>query len=116
LEREPSRIQRHYQPVQPTFAQSSSLPASRAHKPALDEMGAAQNRAIPARQVEVDPRSRAGAFGEKIRGPHRPTYDEMGPHAERGLPAGGKAVAQPPDSRAKRHRHGRPRKTGRPGA
>jgi hypothetical protein len=48
----------------------------------------------------------------------------MGPHAERGLPVAGKPL--PPklpvktidvldESEQKKHRHGRPRKTGRPG-
>src|SRR2546423_3256487 len=99
-----SRIQREYQPVQPTFAQSTSVPGSRARKPSLDEMGSAANRPIPqrgspppggeglgvggitARAVSVDPRTKAGAYGEHIKGPHKPTLDEMGPHAERGPP------------------------------
>jgi len=81
-----SRIQREYQPVQPTYAQSTTVPGSRARKPTLDEMGSAANRPIPARLPLVDPRTKAGAYGEKIRGPHKPTLDEMGPHAERGLP------------------------------
>ncbi|MBI1383944.1 MAG: excinuclease ABC subunit UvrB [Rhizobiales bacterium] len=40
-----------------------------------------------ARQVDVT--ERAGAFGEKIRGPHKPTLDEMGPHASLSVPAQG---------------------------
>jgi hypothetical protein len=48
----------------------------------------------------------------------------MGPHAERGLPVAGKERPLKPaktieirDEREKKqHRHGRPRKTGRPGA
>ena len=121
----PSRIQREYQPVQPTFAQSSAVPGTRAKKPAiddmgpgtdrpvpareadavsrirkpsLDEMGSARNRPIPARAPDVDPRSKAGAYGEAIKGPHKPTLDEMGPHAERGLPVAGRPV--PPKPRA----------------
>jgi len=102
-----SRIETEYQPVQPTYAQSTQ-----------------------ARAPKVDARTRAGAFGEGIAGPHKPTLDEMGPHAERGLPAGrGKPPARP-DLRAPRadatgggeatyskgKRRGRPKKTGRPGA
>src|SRR5690606_18890634 len=79
-----SRIAREYEPVQPTYAQSTSRP----HKPPLDDMGPGMDRPIPARNPKVDPRVRAGAFGETIRGPHKPTLDEMGPHAERGLPVG----------------------------
>ncbi|MFZ1101315.1 MAG: excinuclease ABC subunit UvrB, partial [Hyphomicrobiaceae bacterium] len=123
-----SRIQREYQPVQPTYAQTTTIPnpgpGTRARKPTLDEMGSAANRPIPARAPEVDPRAKAGAYGEQIRGPHKPTLDEMGPHAERGLPVAGKPLpSKPPvktieipnDGEKKKHRHGRPRKTGRPG-
>jgi excinuclease ABC subunit B len=153
-----SRIQREYQPVQPTYAQSTTIPGTRARKPALNEMGSAANRPIPARDTpsphlrgegrgegqpqaprspSVDPRTRAGAYGERIGGPHKPTLDEMGPHAERGLPVAGRpqplprgsdpsrtpfdtaqnAGAEASDSHRekKKHRHGRPRKTGRPG-
>jgi excinuclease ABC subunit B len=146
-----SRIQREYQPVQPTYAQSTTIPGhgTRARKPTLDEMGSAANRPIPARDSpsrrlrgegrgegpgerqelaprspQVDPRAKAGAYGEKVSGPHKPTLDEMGPHAERGLPVAGKPLpAKPPvktidipdEREQKKHRHGRPRKTGRPG-
>jgi excinuclease ABC subunit B len=169
-----SRIQREYQPVQPTYGQTTVTPATRARKPSLDDMGpgtdrpeplrdpdaasrirkpslddmgSAANRPIPARAPQVDPRTKAGAFGEQVRGPHKPTLDEMGPHAERGLPSRtsasprsrgeGRGEGQPqspasasdsaphpsplpagggrePGAR-KKHRHGRPRKTGRPG-
>jgi excinuclease ABC subunit B len=146
-----SRIQREYQPVQPTFAQTSAVPNTRARKPSiddmgpgtdrplpardadavsrirkpsLDEMGSARNRPIPARAPDIDPRTKAGAYGEQISGPHKPTLDEMGPHAERGLPVAGKArPTQPPMKTMeifapaeKKARRGRPRKTGRPGA
>ena len=133
-----SRIARTYQPVQPTHAQNSAVPASRVRKPDLEEMGSARNRPVPARDYQaraprVDPRQKAGAWGEQIKGPHKPTYDEMGPHAERGLPGPGRplptkqAEAEPSGGRTmpgidagadrkKKHRHGRPRKTGRPGA
>jgi excinuclease ABC subunit B len=119
-----SRIARAYQPVQPTFAQSTAVPGTRARKPTLDDMGSAANRAVPARAPNVDPRTKAGAYGEKVPGPHKPTLDEMGPHAERGLPVAGKPRPLKPAStleileprEKKKHRHGRPRKTGRPGA
>ena len=92
-EREESRIQREYQPVQPTYAQTTTRP----HKP--------------------------GAYGENIKGPHKPTLDEMGPHAERGLPAGDKSHPAKPvrtidmldDTIQKGKRRGRAKKTGRPG-
>ena len=70
------------------------------------------------------PRTKAGAYGEQVKGPHKPTLDEMGPHAERGLPVAGKplppkppmkTIDVPSDAEKKTHRHGRPRKTGRPG-
>ena len=102
---EASRIVRDYQPVQPTFAQSSSL--SGAGAPASP------------RARTVDPHTRAGAYGEKIPHPHKPTFDEMGPHAERGLPVAGRRLPRregPPTSEERRGRRGRPRKTGRPGA
>jgi len=119
----PSRIQREYQPVQPTFAQTSAVPDTRARKPSiddmgpgtdrpvpardadavsrirkptLDEMGSHSNRPIPARAPDVDPRAKSGAYGEKVSGPHKPTLDEMGPHAERGLPVAGKPVPPKP--------------------
>jgi excinuclease ABC subunit B len=114
--------------VQPTYAQSTTVPGTRARKPTLDEMGSAVNRPIPARAPQVDPRTNAGAFGERVRGPHKPTLDEMGPHAERGLPVAGKplppkptvrpptrTIEMPDEAEKKKHRHGRPKKTGRPG-
>jgi excinuclease ABC subunit B len=119
-----SRIQREYQPVQPTYAQSTTVPGTRARKPTLDEMGPGTDVPVPARKPGVDPRAKAGLYGEKVRGPHKPTLDEMGPHAERGLPVAGKPLPPKPTPRTvdipdererKKHRHGRPRKTGRPG-
>jgi excinuclease ABC subunit B len=99
-----SKIERDYQPLQPTFAQSSSVPG-------------------PARGANVDPRWKAGAYGEGIPHPHKPTLDEMGPHAERGLPVRGKPLPRKPapslspiEDSGMRTRRGRPRKTGRPGA
>ena len=84
-----------------------------------------------ARTVKVDPRTKAGAYGEQVKGPHKPTLDEMGPHAERGLPVSSKPKPRTPTyppppggeglgvggtpAGEKKHRHGRPRKTGRPG-
>ena len=109
-----SKIEREYQPVQPTYAQSTSRP----HKPSLDEMGPGTDLPVPARAPRVDPRTKAGAFGEAVRGPHKPTLDEMGPHAERGLPVDklkpAKTIEVSTEDERKRRR-GRPKKTGRPG-
>jgi excinuclease ABC subunit B len=69
----------------------------------------------------VDQRTRAGAYGERIRGPHKPTLDEMGPHASVAVPVGrpkpSKMVdaADAPHEAGHKKRRGRPRKTGRPG-
>jgi excinuclease ABC subunit B len=113
-----SRIATEYEPVQPSYAQSTS----RVRKPSLDDMGPGTDRPVPARRPEIDPRVKAGAFGEKVRGPHKPTLDEMGPHASLSVPVKGKATpAKPtrtidvPSEEEKRGRRGRPRKTGRPG-
>jgi excinuclease ABC subunit B len=119
-----SRIKTEYEPVQPTHAQSTS----RIKKPSLDDMGPGTDRAIPLRDADsvlarapnVDPRAKAGAFGEAVRGPHKPTLDEMGPHAS--LPVKGapppqrpaRTIDVPTDAERKTRR-GRPRKTGRPG-
>ena len=112
-------------------------PASRVRKPTLDEMGPGTDREVPASAViKVDSRVKAGAFGEKIRGPHKPTLDEMGPHASLSVPTAGAVPAKPkPDPRtssppnsagtrtidipagdAPKSRRGRAKKTGRPGA
>jgi excinuclease ABC subunit B len=86
--------------------------------------GPGERQELAPRSPQVDPRAKAGAYGEKVSGPHKPTLDEMGPHAERGLPVAGKPLpAKPPvktidipdEREQKKHRHGRPRKTGRPG-
>ena len=109
--------------MQPTYAQTTVTPGTRARKPSLDdmgpgtdrpepqrdddavsrirkptldEMGSHANRPIPARAPDVDPRTKAGAYGEQVKGPHKPTLDEMGPHAERGLPVSGKPVPPKP--------------------
>ena len=77
-----SRIKTEYEPVQPTNAQSTAKPASRIKKPSLDDMGPGTDRPVAgARAPNIDPRAKAGAFGEAVRGPHKPTLDEMGPHA-----------------------------------
>ncbi len=112
-----SRITAAYEPVQPTYAQSTS----RVRKPSLDDMGPGTDRAIPRR--DVDPRTKAGAFGEQIRGPHKPTLDEMGPHAS--LPVKSGPAPEKPrlptrsvefdDPAETKRRRGRPKKTGRPG-
>jgi excinuclease ABC subunit B len=112
-----SRIATEYEPVQPTHAQSTS----RIKKPTLDEMGPGTDRPVPARAPSIDPRAKAGAFGEAVRGPHKPTLDEMGPHASLSIPTKGEPPPRPartidvPTEAEKRGRRGRPRKTGRPG-
>jgi excinuclease ABC subunit B len=125
-----SRIATEYEPVQPTYAQSSARPASgtrpasgsRVKKPSLDNRGPGTDRPVPARAPNIDPRAKAGAFGEGVRGPHKPTLDEMGPHAMLPVPVGGASrpekparVIEVPTEKEKRGRRGRPRKTGRPG-
>jgi excinuclease ABC subunit B len=132
-----SRVKTEYEPVQPTYAQSTSLPAlgdsppgsrppsagSRIKKPSLDDMGPGTDRPVPARAPNVDSRMKAGAFGEGISGPHKPTLDEMGPHASLPMKSGEKpSRLQMPtrtrefdDPSQKKGRRGRPRKTGRPG-
>jgi len=49
------------------------------------------------RTSKVDPRTKAGAFGEKIRGPHKPTLDEMGPHASLPVKKWAGSLPQKPD-------------------
>ncbi len=120
-----SRISTEYQPVQPTYAQTTTRPrsGSRVRKPSLDDMGPGTDRPEPLRDPKIDPRAKAGAFGEGVSGPHKPTLDEMGPHAERGLPVGGKPLPPKPTRTIdvpdtmvqKGKRRGRPKKTGRPG-
>jgi excinuclease ABC subunit B len=130
-ERGQSRIATEYEPVQPTYAQTSARSASgsrpaagsRIKKPSLDDMGPGTDRPVPARAPHVDPRAKAGAFGEGVRGPHKPTLDEMGPHASLPVPVAGDAPRPPkpartievPTEKEKRGRRGRSRKTGRPG-
>jgi excinuclease ABC subunit B len=114
-----SRINNEYEPVQPTYAQSTS----RIKRPSLDDMGPGTDRPVPARAPSVDSRAKAGAFGEKISGPHKPTLDEMGPHASLPVKSGEKPsrITIPTRTREfdgpgeKKGRRGRPRKTGRPG-
>ena len=114
-----SRIKTEYEPVQPTNAQSTAKPASRIKKPSLDDMGPGTDRPMPARAPNVDPRAKAGAFGEAVRGPHKPTLDEMGPHASLSIPNAGTPrparTIDVPTEAEKKGRRGRPRKTGRPG-
>jgi len=113
-----SRIATEYEPVQPTYAQSTS----RVRKPSLDNMGPGTDRPVPARQGNVDSRAKAGAFGENVKGPHKPTLDEMGPHAMlpvksgKALPANPTRTVEVLTEKEKKGRRGRPRKTGRPGA
>ena len=120
-----SRIATDYEPVQPTYAQSTS----RIKKPSLDDMGPGTDRPLP-RRPDVDPRTKAGAFGEGVRGPHKPTLDEMGPHASLAVKKAAGPLPKKPDLLApkptrtvevendaeKKARRGRPKKTGRPGS
>ncbi len=135
-----SHIKTTYEPVQPTNAQStvrlapsdspsSSRPpgaVSRIKKPSLDDMGPGTDRPVPAPRIQnVDSRTKAGAFGEKIAGPHKPTLDEMGPHASLPLKNSAGPLPEKPlmpartrefdDPAEKNKRRGRPKKTGRPG-
>jgi excinuclease ABC subunit B len=132
-----SRVKNEYEPVQPTYAQSTSRLAAgsaegsrgaqtgtRIKKPSLDDMGPGTDRPIPAaRAPTVDSRAKAGAFGEKVSGPHKPTLDEMGPHASLPVKSGDKpsGIRMPTRTREfdgpaqKKGRRGRPKKTGRPG-
>jgi excinuclease ABC subunit B len=59
-------------------------------------MGPGTDRAIPHRP-DVDPRTKAGAFGEDIRGPHKPTLDEMGPHASLAVKKASGPLPKKPD-------------------
>ena len=137
-----TRIVTEYEPVQPSFAQSTSRLApgdsrsgsrppgagTRAKKPALGDMGPGTDRPVPRRDAaDIDPRTKAGAFGEQIRGPHKPTLDEMGPHAMLPVPKGKPPperkplkparVVDIPDEQERKSRRGRrTRKTGRPGS
>ena len=73
---ETRRIQRDYQPVQPTFAQTTAVPGTRARKPSLDDMGPGTDRPVPARDADAVSRIR------------KPTLDEMGsPPTARSPPA-----------------------------
>jgi excinuclease ABC subunit B len=132
-----SRVKTEYEPVQPTYAQSTSRYApsdppslrpppgagSRIKKPSLDDMGPGTDRPVPARAPTVDSRAKAGAYGEKIAGPHKPTLDEMGPHAFRPVKNNdvSSRITMPTRTREfddpaqKKGRRGRPKKTGRPG-
>jgi excinuclease ABC subunit B len=105
-----SRIATEYEPVQPTYAQSTS----RIRKPSLGDMGPGTDRPLPAREASVDSRTKAGAFGEQVKGPHKPTLDEMGPHASLPVPKPARTVEFDEPAEKKRRR-GRQRKTGRPG-
>ncbi|MCV0369761.1 MAG: excinuclease ABC subunit UvrB [Filomicrobium sp.] len=107
------------------YGAKANLPAtekSRIRKPSLDDMGPGTDMPVPRRDAKVDPRTKAGAFGERISGAHKPTLDEMGPHAMLSVPTGKTKPVKPvkttefDDPSEKKQRRGRPRKTGRPGA
>ncbi|MDX2288387.1 MAG: excinuclease ABC subunit UvrB, partial [Hyphomicrobiaceae bacterium] len=102
-------------------APEAARSGSRVAKPDLNAMGPGTDREVPLRPATVDPRTKAGAFGERIKGAHKPTLDEMGPHAMIAIPAG-ERPAKPTrtveldDPAVKKARRGRARKTGRPGS
>ena len=106
------------------YGPNANLPPaqqSRIRKPSLDDMGPGTDMPVPRRSPTIDPRTKAGAFGERITGAHKPTLDEMGPHAMLPVPAGRSRPLKPAkttefeDPAEKKRRRGRPRKTGRPG-
>lgn len=108
-------LQSDYEPVQPSYAQSSS----RIKKPSLDDMGPGTDRPKPRRKPSANS-DNPGAFGENIDGPHKPTLEEMGPHASLPTKSGKAPVRKPdlqtdPTTHKKKGRGGRPKKTGRPG-
>jgi excinuclease ABC subunit B len=49
---------------------------------------------------QFDVTQKAGAYGEKIRGPHKPTLDEMGPHGTLAVPVPGAAPTKRPRARS----------------
>jgi len=49
---------------------------------------------------QFDVTRKAGAYGEKIRGPHKPTLDEMGPHGSLAVPVPGAAPNKRPRARS----------------
>lgn len=103
-----------YEPVQPTYAQSTS----RIKRPSLDDMGPGTDRPKP-RRTPVDVQN-PGAYGENIKGAHKPTLEEMGPHATLPLKSGTARPQKPdfsddPAALKRKRRGGRPKKTGRPG-
>ena len=83
-EREASRIQREYQPVQPTYAQTSAMPGTRAKKPSLDDMGPGTDRpeprAIPTpSRASANPRSTRWARTPTARSPPAPPMSTPAP-------------------------------------
>ena len=105
------------------YGNAGNMPAppSKVRKPSLDDMGPGTDRPVPSREAKVDPRTKAGAFGEKIAGPHKPTLDEMGPHASLSVPLSKDLAPRRvktgdvEDGAEKKARRGRAKKTGRPG-
>ena len=94
--REEALARRHgprHRPPRASARRRRRLPHPQAH---ARRDGLAANRPIPARAPDIDPRTKAGAYGEQVKGPHKPTLDEMGPHAERGLPVTGKPLPPKP--------------------
>ncbi len=111
------------------YGNAANLPKSEKRKTRTASGKKSQTEKSVARETttraqKVDPRTKAGAFGEDIDGPHKPTLDEMGPHASLSVPKHnqlkrGIQAPQPAHSDSKpkgKGRRGRPKKTGRPGA
>ncbi len=72
--------------------EGQQTPPSQAAAPHPSPLPASGERGYSA----IDSRTRAGAFGENIRGPHKPTLDEMGPHASVSVPRSGRALPAKP--------------------
>ena len=89
--KEGSRIAKIYEPVQPTFAQSTAQPGSRIHKPTLDEMTVGRTEVPVGREM---PKTKPDPLAPRM--PVKTIDVETGKTKDRG--------------------RGRAKKTGRPGA
>ena len=80
----------------PPRASRDADAVSRIRKPALDEMGSARNRPIPARAPDVDPRTKAGAYGEQIRARTSPPSTRWAPTPSAACPSPASRVPPKP--------------------
>ena len=92
-----SRIQREYQPVQPTYAQTTAVPGTRAAKPSLDDMGPGTDRPEPRAmptpsRASASPRSTRWARRQPPHPRARPR--RRSPHQGRRLRRAGQRPAQ----------------------